>query len=59
MDELTNLLSIYSEYRGQPMFLIITHKGEGWIENQFGEKEITFENKDDLFEKVKREMNET
>ena len=58
MEELIALLSTYSAYRGQPMYVTIAHTGEGWIENQFGDKDIAFINKDDLFEKLKTEMSE-
>ena len=56
MEKAIELLREYCAYRGQIMFLVFQSDGSGWIENQFSEKQIEFQNDEELLNKVYTEM---
>ena len=58
MDKIFNLLTDYSAYRGQPMYIVLTHNRDGWVEDEFEEKDIFFKDEKELFAKIETEMRE-
>ena len=56
MDKIFNLLTAYSAYRGQPMYIVLTHNRDGWVEDEFEEKHIFFKDEKELFAKIETEM---
>ena len=56
MDKIFKLLTDYSAYRGQPMYIVLTHNRNGWVEDEFGEKAMLFKDEKELFTKIENEM---